>query len=54
MASVLATQTCHLQSRLERLPRELRDIIYEELGLATKTVEADFSGVKVHCRHEFF
>jgi hypothetical protein len=39
------------QSRLELLPREIRDMIYECLGVATCKRELDFEGVKVSCRH---
>lgn len=43
----------HSQSKLEHVPREIRDIIYKHLGLATTTIEANFGGVKVRCRHVF-
>ena len=51
---VLATSQPIQLSRLELLPRELRDKIYWELGLGTKTEQVTYASAQSTWRHTFF
>ena len=51
---VLATRQPIQISRLELLPRELRDKIYWELGLGTKTEQVTYASAQSTWRHTFF